>query len=58
MSEDICYACDGTGERNPFSGERCRECGGTGWREDYDPDDEYLDEEWERELREEEDRNG
>ena len=36
MSGDICYVCDGTGERNPFSGERCLACNGTGWREDRD----------------------
>lgn len=39
MSGDICYACDGTGERNPFSGERCLECNGTGWREEREPED-------------------
>lgn len=53
MIGDICYACDGTGKRNPFSGERCYECNGTGWREEPDPDDEYFDEEWERQMNEE-----
>lgn len=55
MSGDICYYCDGTRERNPFSGERCLYCGGSGWIEDEDPDDEYLDEEWEREMSQERD---
>lgn len=33
MSGDICYHCDGTGERDFLSGARCYECNGTGWRE-------------------------
>lgn len=55
MSGDICYRCDGTGERDFLSGAPCYECGGTGWLEDRDPDDEYLDEEWEREMSQERD---
>lgn len=55
MSFDICPHCDGTGERDFLSGARCYECGGTGMIEDRDPDDEYLDEQWERELAEGED---
>lgn len=55
MSGDFCYHCDGTGERDFISGARCLWCNGTGWREDPEPDDEYLDEEWEREINEERD---
>lgn len=40
MSGDICPHCDGTGERDPFSGARCYECNGTGWREDEEWTDE------------------
>lgn len=53
MSGDICPYCDGTGERDFLSGARCYECNGTGWIWDRDPDDEYLDEEWERQMSEE-----
>lgn len=36
--DDLCYACDGTGERDCLSGARCLECGGTGWaQETEDP---------------------
>jgi DnaJ-class molecular chaperone len=31
MTEDICYACDGTGERCWLSGAPCFYCNGTGW---------------------------
>lgn len=44
---DICYDCDGTGERDWLSGAPCRRCDGTGlidishevegWCEDDDP---------------------
>ncbi len=42
MFLDLCYYCDGTGERDPISGARCWECGGTGVREEPD-DDEFYD---------------
>lgn len=38
---DLCYYCDGTGERDFLSGAPCHECGGTGWRDD--PPDEDCD---------------
>ncbi len=38
MSGDLCYYCDGTGERDFLSGAPCHECNGTGWREDTEPD--------------------
>ena len=37
---DICYYCDGTGERDFLSGARCHECNGTGWKDDDEPEDE------------------
>ena len=37
---DICYHCDGTGERDLLSGARCYECNGTGIKPEP-PDDEY-----------------
>lgn len=36
---DLCYHCDGTGERDFLSGARCYECDGTGWIEDRDFDE-------------------
>lgn len=36
---DICPICDGTGKRNPVSGEICITCNGTGIVEDKDEDD-------------------
>lgn len=47
---DICPICDGSGKRNPVSGEKCFECNGTGIRDedelDYGDDDDWF---WERE---------
>lgn len=40
MNEDICPYCDGSGERNPFSGERCLMCDGNGWIEEPELTDE------------------
>jgi len=31
---DVCYYCDGTGERDFLSGAPCHECNGTGWKEE------------------------
>ena len=39
---DICPICDGSGKRDPISGEKCQECNGTGIVEDdiyFDEDD-------------------
>lgn len=36
MSGDICWHCDGSGERDFLSGARCYECNGTGWIEEED----------------------
>lgn len=44
MNDDICWACDGTGERDWLSGARCYDCGGTGWIEDRELTDEERDE--------------
>ena len=43
MSFDLCPICDGSGERDGFSGARCRECNGLGMIEDKDPDEEEYD---------------
>lgn len=37
---DLCYACDGTGERDFLSGAACYECNGTGMR----PEEPEVDE--------------
>lgn len=34
---DLCYRCDGTGERDFLSGATCPDCNGTGWCDDADP---------------------
>lgn len=43
---DICQMCDGSGLRNPISGEKCFECNGTGIveivDEEWDDDDPYF----------------
>lgn len=44
MCGDLCYHCDGTGERDFLSGAACRECGGTGWREETEDDGLYFEE--------------
>lgn len=36
--DDLCYACDGTGERDFLSGASCLECNGTGWRDMPEPE--------------------
>lgn len=33
---DLCPECDGTGERDTWSGARCHECNGKGWVRDED----------------------
>lgn len=38
---DICYACDGTGDRCFLSAAPCRECGGTGWLDDEEEDENH-----------------
>lgn len=43
MTYDICPACDGSGYRNKFSGEKCSNCNGLGVLEDSDPDDEEYE---------------
>ena len=43
MTYDICPACDGSGYRNKFSGEKCYNCNGLGVLEDSDPDDEEYE---------------
>lgn len=43
MTFDICPICDGTGERDTFSGAKCYECNGTGFCQDVDPDDEEYE---------------
>ena len=40
--EDICYFCDGTGERDFLSGATCHVCHGSGWIPDAEEPDESL----------------
>lgn len=42
---DICWSCDGSGKRNPVSGERCLVCDGTGVIEEDDLSEEDYAEE-------------
>jgi RecJ-like exonuclease len=46
---EICWKCDGTGERCSISGALCWECNGTGLIEDPDDDEFYEEEEYDRE---------
>ena len=44
MTFDICYHCDGTGERDFLSGAPCHECNGTGLREEPEDDGLHFEE--------------
>lgn len=52
--DDLCYYCDGTGERDFLSGAKCYECNGTGWIEEKpelsDEERDQLDEFYDREA--------
>ena len=46
MTFTVCHACDGSGNRDLFSGAPCYECNGTGLIEDRDPDDDEDDDDY------------
>lgn len=45
---DLCYYCDGTGERDFLSGARCLYCNRTGWRDEPDEEEDYDERDLER----------
>lgn len=55
---DLCYHCDGTGERDWLSGARCYECDGTGWKDDPLDDEDRWPFDEEDECDEMESRSG
>jgi len=46
MLFDECPHCEGSGERDFLSGAKCYECGGKGYLEDANPDDDEYDDDY------------